>query len=103
MPSFSGLLIVVALFLAGLEIDFAGLRGPVPRRTGAGYAISFTLAVLVSLVPSGAGLVDTPLLVAIALASTSLGVLGSRDVLAARLTPAPARSRVPDDTPLVVM
>ena len=48
---------------------------PVPRRTGAGYLISFALAVAVSLVLSGVGLVDTPLLVAIALASTSLGVL----------------------------
>jgi Kef-type K+ transport system membrane component KefB len=63
------------LFLAGLEIDFAGLRGPVLRRTGAGYIVSFALAVVVSLGLSGAGLVDTPLLVAIALASTSLGVL----------------------------
>jgi Kef-type K+ transport system membrane component KefB len=63
------------LFLAGLEIDFAGLRGPVLRRTGAGYVVSFALAVVVSLGLSGAGLVDTPLLVAIALASTSLGVL----------------------------
>jgi Kef-type K+ transport system membrane component KefB len=63
------------LFLAGLEIDFARLRGPVLRRTGLGYAISFVLAVLVALGLNGAGLVDTPLLVAIALASTSLGVL----------------------------
>jgi Kef-type K+ transport system membrane component KefB len=63
------------LFLAGLEIDFARLRGPVLRRTSLGYAISFGIAVVVSLGLHGAGLVDTPLLVAIALASTSLGVL----------------------------
>jgi Kef-type K+ transport system membrane component KefB len=63
------------LFLAGLEIDFARLRGRVLHRTGGGYLVSFALAVVVSLALSDAGLVDTPLLVAIALASTSLGVL----------------------------
>jgi Kef-type K+ transport system membrane component KefB len=63
------------LFLAGLEIDFARLRGRVLHRTALCYAASFVLAVVVSLALSGAGLVDTPLLVAIALASTSLGVL----------------------------
>jgi Kef-type K+ transport system membrane component KefB len=63
------------LFLAGLEIDFARLRGPVLRRTALGYLLSVGLAVVVGLVLSAGGLVDTPLLVAIALASTSLGVL----------------------------
>jgi Kef-type K+ transport system membrane component KefB len=63
------------LFLGGLEIDFARLRGPVLRRTSLGYLLSFSVAVVVSLGLSGAGLVDTPLLIAIALASTSLGVL----------------------------
>src|SRR3954453_20539727 len=63
------------LFLAGLEIDFARMRGRVLHRTALGYLVSFALAVVVGLGLSGAGLVDTPLLVAIALASTSLGVL----------------------------
>ena len=63
------------LFLAGLEIDFARLRGPVLRLAAAGFALSFGLAVLVSLGLSAAGLVDTPLLVAIILCATSLGVL----------------------------
>ena len=63
------------LFLAGLEIDFVRLRGRVLHRTGACYLVSFVLAVVVSLGLSSVGLVDTPLLVAIALASTSLGVL----------------------------
>jgi Kef-type K+ transport system membrane component KefB len=63
------------LFLAGLEIDFARLRGRVLQLTAAGYALSFGLAVIVGLVLKLGGLVDTPLLVAIALASTSLGVL----------------------------
>ena len=63
------------LFLAGLEIDFARLRGPVLRLTALAFALSFGLAVLVSVGLGAAGLVDTPLLVAIILCATSLGVL----------------------------
>jgi Kef-type K+ transport system membrane component KefB len=63
------------LFLAGLEIDFRRLSGPVLRLTALGFALSFGVAVVVSLGLSAAGLVDTPLLVAIILCATSLGVL----------------------------
>ena len=63
------------LFLAGLEIEYEKLRGPVLRFTAAGFALSFALALAVSLAPSAGGLVDTPLLVAIILCATSLGVL----------------------------
>jgi Kef-type K+ transport system membrane component KefB len=63
------------LFLGGLEIDFDRLRGRVLRLTGLGYVLSFALAVVIALLLKAGGLVDTPLLVAIALASTSLGVL----------------------------
>jgi len=63
------------LFLAGLEIDFRRLRGQVVRIALAGFALSFGLAVAVSFGLKAAGLVDTPLLVAIILCSTSLGVL----------------------------
>src|SRR3954466_9700667 len=63
------------LFLGGLEVDFARLRGPVLRLTAGGYAVSFAIAVAVSLALGAGGLVDTPLLIAIALGSTSLGVL----------------------------
>jgi len=63
------------LFLAGLEIEFGKLRGPVLRLTLAGFAISFAVALAASLGLDAAGLVDTPLLVAIILCSTSLGVL----------------------------
>src|SRR5215207_3164830 len=63
------------LFLAGLEIDFAKLRGPLLRITGVAFAVSFAIALGVSLGLSAAGLVDTPLLVAIILCATSLGVL----------------------------
>src|SRR4029079_17110951 len=63
------------LFLAGLEIDFSRLRGPVLRLTLAGFALSFGLAFLVSLGLKVSGLIETPLLVAIILSATSLGVL----------------------------
>src|SRR6185312_2500292 len=63
------------LFLAGLEIDFSRLRGPVLRLTLLGFGLSFGVAVAVSLGLSAAGLVHTPLLVAIILCATSLGVL----------------------------
>jgi Kef-type K+ transport system membrane component KefB len=63
------------LFLAGLEIDFTRLRGPVLRLTALAFAMSFGVAVAVSLGLKAAGLVDTPLLVAIILCATSLGVL----------------------------
>ena len=63
------------LFLAGLEIDFARLRGPVLRLTAAGYAVSFAIALAVAGGLRAVGLVHAPLLVAITLAATSLGVL----------------------------
>ena len=62
------------LFLAGLEIDFARLRGPVLRLTAIGFGVSFALALVVSAALDAAGLVSAPLLVAITLVATSLGV-----------------------------
>jgi Kef-type K+ transport system membrane component KefB len=63
------------LFLAGLEIQFDKLRGPILRITGMGFVLSFLIALLVSLLLKGVGLIETPLLIAIILCSTSLGVL----------------------------
>ena len=63
------------LFLAGLEIDFTRLRGRALRLSLAGYAVSFAIALVVAGGLRAAGLVHAPLLVAIALAATSLGVL----------------------------
>src|SRR5918996_1668074 len=63
------------LFLAGLEIEFDRLRGPIVRLTGLAFAASFAIALAVSLGLKAGGLVDTPLLVAIILCATSLGVL----------------------------
>jgi Kef-type K+ transport system membrane component KefB len=63
------------LFLAGLEIEFDKLRGSVLRLTLMGFAVSFAIAVVVALGLDATGLIETPLLVAIILCATSLGVL----------------------------
>jgi Kef-type K+ transport system membrane component KefB len=63
------------LFLAGLEIELETLRGPLLRLTGLGFALSFAIALVVSFGLKAGGLVDTPVLVAIILCATSLGVL----------------------------
>ena len=63
------------LFLAGLEIDFGQLRGRLLRLAALGWVISFTIAVAVGFGLELAGLVKTPLLVAIILSATSLGVI----------------------------
>jgi Kef-type K+ transport system membrane component KefB len=63
------------LFLAGLEIDFQRLRGQVLRVTMIAFVVSFGIALLVALVLKATGLIETPLLIAIILCATSLGVL----------------------------
>jgi Kef-type K+ transport system membrane component KefB len=63
------------LFLAGIEIEFGKLRGQVLRLTALGFAISLAIAVAAGFVLKGAGVVQTPLLVAIILSATSLGVI----------------------------
>jgi Kef-type K+ transport system membrane component KefB len=67
--------LALVLFLAGLEIEFSKLRGQVLRLTAVGFALSFGIALLVAFGLKAGGLVDTPLLVAIILCATSLGVL----------------------------
>jgi len=49
------------LFLGGLEVDFAHLRGPVLRRTAGGYTVSLVIAVALALGLGAGGLVQTPL------------------------------------------
>jgi Kef-type K+ transport system membrane component KefB len=63
------------LLLAGIEIDFARLRGRVLRLTAAGFALSFGLAAVVGLVLGAVGLVGSPLLIAVILSATSLGII----------------------------
>jgi Kef-type K+ transport system membrane component KefB len=63
------------LFLAGLEIEPSKLRGRPLRLTSAGYALSFAIAIVLTLALQAVDLVDTPLFVAIVLTATSLGVV----------------------------
>jgi Kef-type K+ transport system membrane component KefB len=67
--------LAMLLFLAGLEIDFARLRGRLLELALIGWVISFALAVAVALLLKAVDLVDTPLLVAVILCGTSLGVI----------------------------
>ncbi len=67
--------LALLLFLAGLEIDIQELRG---RRLGlafVAFALSFLLAVAVGEAIGAAGLTSSPLLVAVILVGTSLGVV----------------------------
>jgi len=63
------------LFLAGIEIEFQKLRGQVLRLTSIGFALSLAIGVVVGFGLKAAGVVQTPLLVAIILSATSLGVI----------------------------
>jgi Kef-type K+ transport system membrane component KefB len=63
------------LFLAGLEIDVRRLRGKLLGLVAAGFAVSFAIGLAVSGGLAAVGLVDTPLLIAIILTATSLGVV----------------------------
>jgi Kef-type K+ transport system membrane component KefB len=63
------------LLLAGLEIDLDRLRGPRLRSSAAGFVVSLAIALGVGLGLYVAGLVEAPLLVAIILSATSLGIV----------------------------
>jgi Kef-type K+ transport system membrane component KefB len=63
------------LFLAGLEIDPRRLRGPIVRQIGLGYVFSLCLAVAVGFCLGAGGVTKSPLLIAIALSATSLGLV----------------------------
>ena len=63
------------LFLAGLEIDPRRLRGPIVRQTGLGYLFSLALAAVVGFGLGAGGVTKSPLLIAIALSATSLGLV----------------------------
>jgi Kef-type K+ transport system membrane component KefB len=74
--AFLGLLgVAFLLFLAGLELDLDVLRGLPLRLGAAGFGISLVLAILASLLLSQVGIVAAPLLVAVALCSTSVGII----------------------------
>lgn len=63
------------LFLAGLEIDVRRLRGRVLRTTGLGYGVTLALGIAVGAAFAAGGWVGSPLIVAVALSATSLGLV----------------------------
>lgn len=63
------------LLLAGLEVEFDQLRGRLLCVAGIGFLVSFALAVAAGFALAGAGLTQAPLLIAIMLSATSLGVV----------------------------
>ncbi len=63
------------LFLAGLEIDLGRLRGRVLRLALFGYLITVLLGFAVGAAAAAAGWVRSPLLLAITLSATSLGLV----------------------------
>jgi Kef-type K+ transport system membrane component KefB len=63
------------LFLAGLEIDVDRLRGRTLGIAAASFALSFAIGIAVGLAFHATDLVKSPLLIAIILSSTSLGVV----------------------------
>lgn len=63
------------LFLAGLEIDVHRLRGHPLRLALAGFGVSFVLAAAAGFGLAAAGYTRAPLLVAIVLCATSLGLV----------------------------
>jgi Kef-type K+ transport system membrane component KefB len=63
------------LLLAGLEVEYDRFRGRPLRLTALAYALSFGLALLIGFGLNAGGLVKSPLLVAIVLSATSLGIV----------------------------
>ncbi|HSK16395.1 MAG TPA: cation:proton antiporter [Gaiellaceae bacterium] len=63
------------LLVAGLEIDFGQLRGRMAGVAGTGFLITLVLALGAGVALDLGGLVRSPLLVAIMLSATSLGIV----------------------------
>lgn len=63
------------LFTSGLELDLAAVRGAVGRLGALAHAASLALAVVVGLALEAIGWVRSPLLVAVALSATGLGLI----------------------------
>ena len=63
------------LLLAGLEVEFDRLRGRLLRLASVGFLASFGIALAAGLVLDATGVTGAPLLIAIMLSATSLGVV----------------------------
>lgn len=63
------------LFLAGLELDLDMLKGAPLRRGSLSFLLTFALALALMAPLGAAGVILSPLLVAVALTATSIGIL----------------------------
>src|SRR5262249_54573286 len=63
------------LFLAGLELDIDALKGPPLARGALSFLLSFALALALMMPLGASGFILSPLLVAVALSATSVGIL----------------------------
>ena len=63
------------LFMVGLEINFNEIQGKPLTLAVGGWLLSFVLAMICMSVANSIGLIRTPLLAAVALSTTALGVL----------------------------
>lgn len=63
------------LFLAGLELDFDQLRGQLLKVAAVGFGISLVLAVVAGFALDAVGFIRSPLLAAVVLTATSLGLV----------------------------
>lgn len=64
------------LFMVGYEIDLESLRGPLLRQATTGWALSFGAGLILMTLFHGAGIISAPpLMAAVALSTTALGVL----------------------------
>ena len=63
------------LLLGGMEVDVRSIRGTLLSRTLGGYLVSFALALTAGWLLWGLGFVHSPLLIAVTLSATSLGIV----------------------------
>ena len=67
--------LAMLLFLAGMEIEPSRFRGRPLKISAAGFAISIAAGLLIGTLLAALGMLDNPLLFAIALSATSLGLI----------------------------
>jgi Kef-type K+ transport system membrane component KefB len=63
------------LLLAGLEVEFDRFKGTLLKLTAGGFVVGFGIALVFALGLHAAGLVKSPLLIAIIASATSLGIV----------------------------
>src|SRR5438874_7663245 len=63
------------LLIAGLEVEYDRLRGRLLELTGLGFVVSVAIGLAIGFVLDAAGLVRSPLLIAIMFSATGLGIV----------------------------